>query len=49
MLLTQHDALLEGNLYVYVCSQLQLRPGKKKNYHVLAQTVHIALDCTDGT
>jgi hypothetical protein len=29
ILLTQHDVLLEGFLYVYVCSQFQLLPEKK--------------------
>jgi len=29
ILLTQHDVLLEGNLYVYMCSQFQLCPEKK--------------------
>jgi hypothetical protein len=47
ILLTQHDVLLEGLLYVYVFSQFRLRP--EKNYHVLAQTIHIALDCTGST
>jgi len=29
ILLTQHHVMLDGNLYVYVCSQFQFRPEKK--------------------
>jgi hypothetical protein len=47
ILLTQYDLQFEENLYLYVCSQSQLRPEKKLSRY-LSDNSH-ALGCTGST